>query len=110
MTVRGSKCDSTGFNFVQASFTQFISALSKVVGTNPPELVVSQSSYSDGKRKRMGLTLAVMNNKDVNDENTTHIMDYGKLVCIPEDCHKVLDWGPELASLHGNQQDRDELW
>jgi len=90
MTVGGSKCDSTGFNFVQASFTQFMAALSKVVGTNPPELVVSQSSYSDGKRKRMGLTLAVMNNKDVNEENTTHISDYGRVVCMPEDCHKML--------------------
>lgn len=90
LTVGGSKCDSTGFNFVQASFTQLMGALARLVGLGAVELVVSNSNYSDGKKKRMGLTLALMNNKDINEENTTHIMDYGKLIFISEDCHKLL--------------------
>lgn len=90
LSVGGSKRDSTGFNFVQASYTQFMSAMNKLVAVGAPELVVSNSNYSDGKRKRMGLTLATMNNKEINEENTTHLTDYGKPVFISEDCHKLL--------------------
>eukprot|EP00960_Hanusia_phi_P077566 768712-Hanusia_phi.AAC.7 len=90
LAVAGEKSDSTGFNFVQASFTQLVGAINDIVKLKPPDIVSSNFNFSDGKLKRMGFTVAMMNNKERNEENTTHVVDYGKVIFVSEDCDKML--------------------
>lgn len=88
--ISGSKRDSTGFNFVLGCFKQLVTACSLLCGVEEPNVVVTNSTFTDGKKKRMGLTVGFLNNKTICEESTTNLADYGAMIFIPEDSHKLL--------------------
>ena len=88
--VAGSKRDSAGFNFTQVCFEQMLSSPFLLAKTRSPDMVVSGANYTDGKKKRMGLTLALKNDQRVDPEDTVPLCEYGKLIFVSEDCHTLI--------------------
>ncbi|EKX38326.1 hypothetical protein GUITHDRAFT_115475 [Guillardia theta CCMP2712] len=61
-------------------------------------MVVSGANYTDGKKKRMGLTLALKNDQRVDPEDTrsgSRIVSWPRASCETEACSKKSDsdWG-----------------
>lgn len=88
--VGGSKRDSAGFNFTQVCFEQVLSAPFALMKQRCPDIVVSQGNFTDGKKKRMGLTLALKNDQRIDPEDTVPLCEYGKLIFVSEDCHTLI--------------------
>jgi len=85
-----SKRDSAGFNFTQICFEQVLAAVFVLTGMDAPNFVVSGASFTEGKKKRMGLTLALKNDQKLDPEDTVPLYEYGKFLFVSEDCHLLI--------------------